>query len=87
MRKHEIPPKEKYYDSLSDRIRKAISKCDRANEDAVFVTSFTQLKTTQRILAKLAIPYIQRKQECGGWLLFPYASSKTRSEEPPRPQK
>lgn len=87
MRKYEIPPKEKYYDSFSDRVRKAISKCDPSKEDAVFVNSTSQLKTTQRIFAKLAIPYIQRKQESGGWLLFPYASSKRRIEEPHPPQK
>lgn len=69
---HQLPPKEKLYETQLERIKRALKDCEK--EEAVEVSSFSQLTQIQRVLKSMAIPYAQyKKKQGGGWLVFPYA--------------
>lgn len=69
---HQIPQKEKIYETQVDRIKKALNTCEK--DEAVEVSSFSQLTQIQRVLKSMAVPYAQyKKKQGGGWLIFPYA--------------
>lgn len=65
-------------DTLALCARRAFKACKQG--DGILCESLVAITTVKRVAVKKQVPVIMRKQECGGWVIFPlfYKSSNPR---------